>query len=119
MIKRGNAIQILSAYPDSYFDWIYIDADHSEEGVTQDLNIAYLKVKPDGLLVFNDYIYFDHVAQVKYGVIEAVHKFLLAHQDWEMIYMGFGPQTHNDVALQRKGSGFEHGRRKHEQLSRN
>lgn len=42
-------------FEDSYFDFIYIDADHSYEAVKKDLENCYLKVKNGGYLAGHDY----------------------------------------------------------------
>lgn len=76
-IKKGDSCQILSEYPDEYFDWIYIDADHRYEGVKSDLNIAYTKLKAGGFIAGDDYVY---DIKWKDGVIKAVDEFCQNHQ---------------------------------------
>lgn len=44
---------------------IYIDADHSYEGVKKDISVACRKVKHDGILIFNDYIYWSYLDQFR------------------------------------------------------
>ena len=41
--------------PDGFFDFVYIDADHSEESVAADFNYWYPKVREGGLLTGHDY----------------------------------------------------------------
>jgi hypothetical protein len=45
----------LNEFTDNFFDMIYIDADHSYEGVISDLNIAYKKIKNGGFIMGHDY----------------------------------------------------------------
>ena len=47
--------QAHSFIPDGYFDFVYIDADHSEESVTADFNFWYLKVRDGGFFGGHDY----------------------------------------------------------------
>ena len=65
---------VLSGFPDAHFDWIYVDADHSYEGVLRDANAAATKVKPGGFLVFNDFAHADPFLGT-YGVQPAVADF--------------------------------------------
>jgi hypothetical protein len=66
-------------FPDNFFDFVYIDADHSENGCYEDLNNWYPKVKIGGILSGHDYIskelckLYGH--KTEFGVIEAVSKF--------------------------------------------
>ena len=42
-IKRGLAHEIIAGFPDRYFDWIYIDADHSYAGTLRDAIAAMIE----------------------------------------------------------------------------
>jgi hypothetical protein len=55
ILHKGTSESILSSFPDNYFDVVYIDGDHSYNGVTIDLNLAYSKVKPKGIISGHDY----------------------------------------------------------------
>ena len=69
----------------NYIRAIYIDADHSYEGVKRDIQAGISKVKHDGFLVFNDYTYWSPAECLPYGVIQAVNELCL-EGEWEMIY---------------------------------
>lgn len=99
-VVRGLSWEILDLYPNHYFDWIYIDADHSYESVKKDLSKAHSKVKEEGVLVMNDYIFSDHHTLDKYGVIRAVNEFCVEH-NWELIYFALHPEMFCDVALRK------------------
>lgn len=86
-------------FPDGYFDWIYIDADHRYKGVARDIRAAELKVKEDGILVFNDYIHWTRRGD-EYGVIRAVNELCL-NKGWEVIYLALQKGGYNDIALRK------------------
>ena len=71
---------MLSGFPDAHFDWIYVDADHSYEGLLRDANAAATKVKPGGFLVFNDFAHADPFLGA-YGVQRAVADFVQSLAD--------------------------------------
>lgn len=54
-LHKGFSFDVLSKFNDDYFDIIYIDGDHSYEGVKKDLKISYKKIKKDGLICGHDY----------------------------------------------------------------
>ena len=99
-LHEADSSEALCRFPDHYFDWIYIDADHSYDGVTRDLHGAKTKVKPAGLLVLNDYVFWSHREFMPYGVVQAVNEFCLA-EDWELLYLALHPEMYGDVVLRR------------------
>jgi hypothetical protein len=46
----------VSMFPDNYFDWIYLDADHSYASVKRDLNAWFPKIKNGGIFSGHDYV---------------------------------------------------------------
>lgn len=53
-IHEGYSNVTLNQMKDKYFDMIYIDGDHSEEGVYSDLIISHQKIKKNGWIVGHD-----------------------------------------------------------------
>ena len=43
------------AFPDSFFDWVYIDANHVAPYVAEDISAWWPKVKPGGVFSGHDY----------------------------------------------------------------
>jgi predicted rRNA methylase YqxC with S4 and FtsJ domains len=63
-------------YPSEYFDWIYIDADHSYSSVLEDIKNWYPKLKKNGVISGHDFdpdITDDNYSN--YGVKKAVEEF--------------------------------------------
>jgi GR25 family glycosyltransferase involved in LPS biosynthesis len=54
-IHRQLSFEFLRALPDNSLDAVYIDADHSYEGVKKDLELSLYKVKKYGLIMGHDY----------------------------------------------------------------
>ena len=89
-LHEGLSDRVLCAFPDHYFDWVYIDAGHHYEAVRSDATNAAHKVKPDGLLIFNDYIIWSHLEGCAYGVVTVVNE-MCRNEGWEM--RGLLPQS--------------------------
>lgn len=53
-LMYGDSPTIMEMLPAESFDYIYIDGDHSEEGVYRDAVAAYALLAPGGTLVFDD-----------------------------------------------------------------
>lgn len=96
---RGASVEKLQRFPDSHFDWIYIDADHSYRGVKNDALAAAPKIKPSGYLVFNDFAHIDP-ALGTYGVHRAVVEFATSHR-WSFVWLAYQKNALYDVALRR------------------
>ncbi len=100
VISQGDSAKIISNFPDQYFDWIYIDGDHSLEGVTRDIEACLPKIKPEGIICLNDYTFFGTADFAKYGVMEAVHKFCVEH-DFEFVFLAIQGRGYHDVAIRK------------------
>lgn len=78
-IMREFSDKASESFPDEYFDFIYLDADHTYEGIKRDLNCWYPKVKNGGILSGHDYIDGDSTLRlghsVRFGVVDAVEEF--------------------------------------------
>ena len=74
IMLRGLSTDTAPNLPDSLLDLIYLDANHEYENVSRDAAISANKIKPDGVLVFNDYILYDSYMRVEYGVVQVVNE---------------------------------------------
>jgi hypothetical protein len=59
------------------------------------------KLKSDGLLIFNDYIYYSHIDMLPYGVVPVVNAFCV-EDNWEMAAFAFQYKMYCDVAIRRR-----------------
>lgn len=100
-VHHRDSAEALETFPDAYFDWIYIDAQHAYAGVKRDVGVARRKVKIDGLLVFNDYVIWSYVEMQPYGVVAAVNE-LCIEDDWELVYLALPSHMYCDVAVRRR-----------------
>lgn len=82
------------------FDWIYVDADHGYKAVVADIAAAQGRVKPGGLLVFNDFARIVRPGFGVYGVHQAVMEFA-ARSGWPFAYFCLSEEANYDVALRR------------------
>ncbi len=99
-LHEGDSSTILASFPDEYFDWIYIDADHAYEGVCKDINQGYTKVKSDGMMIFNDYTNWSVCEIMPYGVAKAVNEFCIA-KNWEIVFLALQFLGYHDIAIKK------------------
>jgi SAM-dependent methyltransferase len=99
-LHQGDSSALLATFPERHFDFIYIDADHSYEGVVKDLAQAERVLKDSGWIVCNDYTLFSPLENIKYGVYRAVNEFCL-QRGFEIVYLGLQLWGYHDVALRR------------------
>lgn len=75
-IVKMDSTEASKLFEDEYFDWIYIDADHSYEGVKQDISMWWPKLKKGGLFSGHDFDPSHNDPNYeKYGVKIAVEEF--------------------------------------------
>jgi Methyltransferase domain len=99
-IHRQNSLEAAANFDDGYFDWIYIDTDHSYETTIQELRRYASKLKPEGIIAGHDYTMGNWVSGYRYGVIEALHEFCV-EQNWEFKYLTIDPFESQSFAIRR------------------
>ena len=97
-LHEGDSSTILKSFPDEYFDMIYIDGDHSYEGITKDLKEAINKIKKNGYIVCNDYTIFSACELITYGTCRAINEAVIEH-NLELVYFALHTYGYHDVAL--------------------
>jgi hypothetical protein len=101
-LHEDDSRAALMSFPDGYFNWIYIDADRSYCGVKRDVDAAKRKLKPEGLLVVHNYMFFSHNDLVPVGFVHAVNELCVA-EDWSLRYIALHSRMYCDVAVARMG----------------
>lgn len=76
-IRKGWTYDVIPTLQDASLDYVYIDADHTYEGMKRDLELIRPKLKPYGLLLGHDYEMNFAKATVpwNFGVRQAVDEF--------------------------------------------
>ena len=74
-IIRKDSIEASKQFPDEFFDWIYLDADHSFEGCSNDIEAWYPKLKKGGIFSGHDYLDGEY-PEGSFGVKSAVDRFI-------------------------------------------
>ena len=80
-VCKGYSNKVVHCFDNDFFDFIYIDANHSYEGCKMDLDLYWDKLKSGGILMGDDY----HLKEVEelnfggntvtFGVTKAVQEF--------------------------------------------
>jgi len=79
-IIKDFAKNVVDNFEDEFFDFIYIDGDHSYDGCKQDLDLYYKKLKKGGFFGGHDFTgNWNSLKNKGYGVQKAVCEFLLQH----------------------------------------
>jgi len=91
IINRAFSIDAAKAFPDSHFDFIYIDAVHTYDAILDDLTTYSKKMKPTGVIAGHDFASHVYARQQGFGVIGAVSEFvkrsnyelfLVTYEEW-------------------------------------
>lgn len=85
-INLGLSTEVVNEFKDEYFDWIYIDTDHSYKMTKQELELWFPKVKQGGIIAGHDFIIGNWNGMIRYGVIEAVQEFCVKY-NYELVYL--------------------------------
>jgi predicted O-methyltransferase YrrM len=81
--KSFNAIQFLN----ESFDFVYVDGDHTAAGALLDAELSWFRLKPNGILAFDDYTWGDHLPAYLAPKL-GINLFLHRHTDeFELLVM--------------------------------
>lgn len=72
---REKSVDAASRFQDNSIDFVYIDGDHTLEGIQADINAWWPKVKTGGIFCGDDYNPGKTGKGFKYGVVEGVNDF--------------------------------------------
>ncbi|WP_121061177.1 glycosyltransferase family 2 protein [Chachezhania antarctica] len=74
-IQKGFSADVLSGYPDDYFDWVYIDGNHQYEFVLSDVEMSFHKVRAGGIIAGDDFFWKkDGRMHVREAVMDAIQE---------------------------------------------
>lgn len=99
-INIGYSTQLVAQFKDGYFDWIYIDTDHSYGTTRDELNLYASKIKKGGIIAGHDYEVAHWNGLSKFGVIEAVNEFCVLN-NWEFVYLTMENREHRSFAIRK------------------
>jgi hypothetical protein len=98
-IQQGDGADELAKLPDGSIDLIYIDGSHSYDNVVRDGAAARKKIRPGGILIFNDYIIWSHLETTWYGVVPVVND-LVVNGGGKVVAFALHPNMYADIAIQ-------------------
>ena len=102
LIHQGYSTERLAECADDFFDWVYIDTNHTYETTYQELVLSAQKTKPQGLIAGHDFCTGNIVKPVLYGVVQAVNEFCVKH-GWQYRYITLESHGHFSFCLGRIG----------------
>ncbi len=73
IVLRGMSMDMAPAVPDGTLDFVFLDGDHSKEGLAEDLGAWWRKVRSGGIVCGHDW---EHPEYTAWGVREAVKEFV-------------------------------------------
>jgi predicted O-methyltransferase YrrM len=84
-LTSNDALSVLHGQK---FDFIYIDGDHTAKGVYTDAHLSWDKLKPYGIMAFDDYVWQHDTKQNHLRPKPGIDKFLSEHSgEYQLLIM--------------------------------
>lgn len=96
----GDSSENLARFPADYFDWVYIDALHTYDGVARDLAAAHMALKPGGYMMCNDYTNWDPIQSQPCGLAKAVNELCL-RENYEVVGLALEGLGFHDILIRK------------------
>jgi len=87
---KGTSESFLSTAEENYFDFIYIDGDHTADAVYKDASLSFRTLKTGGLMAFDDYLWRHDSKDPQLEPRMGVDKFLQEYSDKIIIHIVLG-----------------------------
>lgn len=100
VINQGLSTDVLETYPDDFFDWVYIDTDHTYQTTIQELRTAQRIVRPSGHIAGHDHCTGNVVKPFPYGVVQAVTQFC-KEEGWTYAFLTAESHGHASFCLRK------------------
>lgn len=100
IIHKSDSAEGARLFDDDYFDFIYIDTDHSYETTKKELNAYSNKIKSGGFISGHDYFQVGVSNGFSYGVMSAVHEFVVIN-DWKLYAVTLEPLENQSFMIQK------------------
>jgi hypothetical protein len=99
-IHKTDSVESANLFEDEYFDFIYIDTDHSYETTKAELNAFSKKIKSGGFISGHDYFQVGISNGFSYGVMSAVHEFVVIN-NWQLRAVTLEPLENQSFLIQK------------------
>jgi hypothetical protein len=99
-MHKMNSIDFLNRQPENSLDIVYLDTDHTFLTTQAELVAAARVVRDSGLICGHDYTSISYGGIRRYGVVEAVNQFCVAH-NYSFVYLTSESTRHISFALRK------------------
>lgn len=99
-INLGYSTEVVNDFPDRYFDWIYIDTDHTYKTTLLELMSYKDKMKANGIIAGHDFVKWVKHGIYRVGVKEAVSEFCVK-EGWEILYLTVEHDSNTSFAIRK------------------
>ena len=100
-LHEGDSKNVLPKFDNEYFDFVYIDGDHSYAGVRHDLLQALRLVKELGHIGLNDYATWCATLVMPLGVMKAANEILNEHELFVRM-IGLHHNGNHDIVIEKR-----------------
>ena len=99
-LHQGRSVELAATFSDGFFDFVYVDGDHSHHAAKADIERYLPKLAADGLMGVNDYTHWCTALGMPFGVARALHE-CIEELSLEVVAMGLERYGNHDLFVRR------------------